>query len=103
MKFHVLLCKGALNCHKLSKEGEETLAASYQTVRRRVNAVKNGREETDDAPRIAAPPSAMDDRHVEQLESALESTRGISRTIAAEVRISPASVYLILTKSLEEK
>jgi hypothetical protein len=45
----------------------------------------------------------MDKRHVEQLDCVLESTRSISRTIATEVRISPAGVYLILTKSLGEK
>ena len=46
--FHVLLCKSALKCHVWSKEGVGTLAALYQTVRRWVNAVKIGREETDD-------------------------------------------------------
>jgi len=68
-----------------------------------VNAVKIGRKETDDNPRSSVPSSAMDERHVEQLETVLESMRSISRAIATEVRISPASVYLILTKSLGEE
>jgi len=61
-----------------------------------VNATKNGREKTDDASRSGASTSAMDERHVEQVKSVLECTYSISCTaIATEVRISPASVYLI--------
>jgi hypothetical protein len=42
-----------------------------------------------------------DERHVEQVQSVIKSTHSIScMAIATEVRISPATVYRILTSSL---
>jgi hypothetical protein len=52
IKFNVLLGKSALECYKSLKEGSETHAPSYETVRRCVNTIKNGREQTDDVPAI---------------------------------------------------
>jgi hypothetical protein len=69
-----------------------------------VNATKNGREKRNDASRIGASTSAMDECHVEQVKSILERTYSIScRAIVTEVRISPASVYLILINSLRKQ
>jgi hypothetical protein len=66
-----------------------------------MNAAKNCQEKTDDAPHSGAPTAVTDECHMEQLESVLEHMRSIScMTIATEVRISPASVYGILTTSL---
>jgi hypothetical protein len=66
-----------------------------------VNAIKNGQEETDDAPLIGAPTSATDERNMEQVKSVLEHTHSIMcMAIATEVRIFPANVYHILTNSL---
>jgi len=36
-----------------------------------MNAIKNGREKTDDAPRSIAPTMAMDERHKDQVKSVL--------------------------------
>jgi hypothetical protein len=44
IKFNVLLGKSALECYKLLKEGLGTHAPSYETVRRWVNFINNGRE-----------------------------------------------------------
>jgi hypothetical protein len=49
IKFHVLLGKSALECYKSLKEGLGTRTSSCETVWRWVNAIKNDREETDDA------------------------------------------------------
>ena len=54
IKFHVLLDKNALAYYK-SKESLGTQAPSYETVHQCVNAIKNGQEETDDAPLSGAP------------------------------------------------
>jgi hypothetical protein len=60
-----------------------------------VNVAKNGREETDDAPRSGVPSSATDERHVEQVTSVFERTRSISSTAnATEVGMLTANVYL---------
>jgi hypothetical protein len=65
------------------------------------DAIKNDREERDNNPRSAAPTMATDERHVKRVKCVLEGTRSTSCTaIATEVRISPASVYCILTNSL---
>jgi hypothetical protein len=62
-----------------------------------VNAIKNGREEKDDALRSAAPTSVMDEHHMEHVHS-------IScKATDMEVRISLASVYCILTISLGKR
>jgi transposase len=104
IKFNVLLGKSALECYKTLKEGLGTYAPSYETVCRWVNSIKNGREQTDDAPHSGAPTTATDECHVKQLKFVLEGTRSISCTaIATEVGISPASVYCILTNSLGER
>jgi hypothetical protein len=48
--------------------------------------------------------TATDERHMKQVKSVLEGTRRISCTaIATEVRISPASVYCILTNRLGKR
>jgi hypothetical protein len=66
-----------------------------------VNSIKNGLEETDDAPHSGTPTSVTDEFHMEQVESVHERMRCISCTgIATEDGISPASVYLIITNSL---
>jgi hypothetical protein len=92
IKFNVLLGKSALECYKSLKEGFGTRAPSY------------GREQTDDAPRSGAPTTVTDELHVNQVKFVLEGTRSISCTaIATEVRISPASVYRILTNSLGKR
>jgi len=66
-----------------------------------MKATKNDQEKTDDSPRSGAPTTETDECHMELVESVLEHTRSIScMTIAKEVRISPASVYGILTTSL---
>jgi len=54
-----------------------------------MNAVKEGREETDDAPRRVAPTSAKDEGRKEQVKSVLERRGSIScKAIATEVGIS---------------
>ena len=66
-----------------------------------MNAVKEGREETDDAPRRVAPTSAKDEGRKEQVKSVLERRGSIScKAIATEVGISWASVQRFLTNSL---
>jgi transposase len=104
IKFNVLLGKSALECYKSLKEGLGTHAPSYETVRRWVNFIKNGREQTDDTPRSAAPTTVTDELHVNQVKFVLEGTRSIScAAIATEVRNSPESVYRILTNSLGKR
>jgi len=100
IKFHVLLGKSALTYYK-SKESLGTHAPSNETVHQWVNVIKNGQEETDDAPLIGAPTSATDERNMEQVKSVLEHTHSIiCMATATQVRISPANVYHILTNSL---
>jgi len=66
-----------------------------------VNTIKNGREETDDAPHSGTPTSVTDEFHVEQVKPVLECTCSTSYTgIAKEDVTSPASIYLTLTNSL---
>jgi hypothetical protein len=101
IKFNVLLGKSALECYKSLKEGSGTHAPSYETVCRWVNFIKNGRKQTDDAPRSEAP---TDELHVNQVKFVLDGTCSISCTaIATEVGISPTSVYSILTNSLGKR
>lgn len=78
IKFLVLLDKSAVECCNVLKKGIETRYSSYETVRRWVNAIKNGREETDNASRSRTPTSAMDERLMEQVKSVLDSTCSIS-------------------------
>jgi hypothetical protein len=76
------------------------LAASYISFRRWTNVFKNGREETNYAPRSGAPTSTTEERHMKNAKSVLESTHIITSTaIVTEDGISPASVYCILTNS----
>jgi hypothetical protein len=104
IKFNVLLGKSDLECYMSLKEGLGTHTPSYETLRWWVNSIKNGREQTDEAPRSGAPTTATDERHLKQVKSVLEGTRSISCTaIATEVRISPVSVYRILTNSLGKR
>jgi hypothetical protein len=50
---------------------------------------------------VKLPTSATDECHMEQVKSVLECMCSILCTaVATEVRISPASVYCILTNSL---
>jgi len=66
-----------------------------------VKAIKNGREETGNAPHGGVPTSATDERHMEQVKSVLEHTHNISCTATVtEIAISSASVYRILTNGL---
>jgi len=69
-----------------------------------MNAIKNGPEERNDAPRSGAPTSATDERHMEQVKSVLEHTCSIfCMEIATEVTIFPASVCRILTSYLGKR
>jgi len=63
--------KSALECYKSLKEGFETHASSYETVHPWMNAIKNGREEADIAPRSIAPTMVLDEHHMEQVKSIL--------------------------------
>jgi len=96
-----VLDKRAIEFYKSMKEGLGTHSPSHETVCRLVNDIKNGWAETECALHCAAPTSVMHERHMEQVNSVLEYTCNIScKAIATEVRISPASVYCILTNSL---
>jgi hypothetical protein len=55
IKRYALLGKRALACYKLLKGSLGTHAASYETVHHWVNVIKNGQEETDNAPPSGAP------------------------------------------------
>jgi hypothetical protein len=55
IKFLLLLGKIALKCCKVLKKGIGTRDPSYEIVRLWVNAIKNGREETDNASRSRIP------------------------------------------------
>jgi hypothetical protein len=69
-----------------------------------VNAIKNGWEEKDNAPRGTVPTSGIDEGHKEQVKSFLEHMHSISCMAAAkQVRISAASFYSILTISLGKR
>jgi hypothetical protein len=72
IKFHMLLGKSALECYRSLKEGFGTHASSCETDCWWVNAIKNGREETDDASHSSAPTSVTDECHMEQVKSVLE-------------------------------
>jgi len=86
------------------KESLGTQAPSYKTVCLWVNTIKNGPKEIDDAPHSGPPTSAMDEHHMEQVKSVLEHTCSIlCMAIATEVKISPASVCLILISSLGKR
>jgi hypothetical protein len=66
-----------------------------------MNAVKNGREERDVVPRMAAPKSAKDESHREKVKPVLELRCSISRkVIATEVGISSENVQPILSNIL---
>jgi hypothetical protein len=66
-----------------------------------VNTIKNGWEETDNAPHSEIPTSVTDGRHMEQVKSVQEQTNSIScMGIAIKEGISPARAYFILTNSL---
>jgi hypothetical protein len=66
-----------------------------------VGAIKNGREETDDASHSGALTLVTDEHHTEQVKSVCERMCIIScMAFATEVGISPASVYHILANSL---
>jgi len=94
------LGKNALSYYK-SKESLGTHTPSYETVHQWVNAIKNGQEETDDAPLSGAPTSATDECNMEQVKSVLEHMHSIiCMAVATEVRICPANVYHILINSL---
>ena len=100
IKFHGVLDKRARECYMSLKEGLGTHSPSHETVCRWVNDIKNGWAEKEYVLHCAAPTSVMDEQ-VEQVKSVLEYTCNIScKAIATEVRISPASVYCILTNSL---
>jgi len=61
------LGKSTLEYYTSMKEGLGTCAPSYETACWRVNAIRNGQEETGDAPHGGAPALAMDERHMEQV------------------------------------
>jgi transposase len=66
------------------QEGSRLLhVPSQETVRRWVDAIKNGREETDVASSSGAPTSATDEGHMEKVKSVLERTHTISRMATA--------------------
>jgi len=69
-----------LECYKWLKESLGSHVSSYETVPRWVSAIKNGREETDDASRSAATSSATDERHKEKVKFVLERTHGIGES-----------------------
>jgi hypothetical protein len=50
IKFHVCWVKVLSECYNSLKEGFETHVSSYETVHPWMNAIKNGREEADNAP-----------------------------------------------------
>jgi hypothetical protein len=86
------------------KEGLGTHAPSYETVRQWVNFIKNGREQTDDAPRTGGPTTASNELHMNQVKFVIKGLHSISSTtIATDVGISPASVYRILSNSLGKR
>jgi len=66
-----------------------------------VISIKNGLEKTDDGHHCGTPTSVTDEFPMEQVKSVREHMPSISCTgIVIEDRISPASVYLIITNSL---
>jgi len=69
-----------------------------------VNSIKNGREETDDAPHGGTPTSVTDEFHMEHVKPVREHMHSIScMGIAIEDEISPASVYFIFSNSLGKR
>jgi hypothetical protein len=69
-----------------------------------MNSIKNGQEETDDAPHSGTSTSVTDEFHMEQVKSVHEHMHSISCIgISIGDGISPASVYLILTYSLGKR
>jgi len=84
------------------KEGSGTHAPSCETACLWVNVIKNGWEQTDNAPNSEALTKAMDKHYMKEGKSVLERTCSISSTAkVTEVRISPVSVYSILANSLK--
>ena len=105
-----MLGKSALERYMSLRESLGTYTPSYEAVRRWVNTIKNGWEETDDDSRSGAPTSVMDKCHMEKVESVPECMHRISCTamvtevrtslaIVTEVRTSLASVNRILPNS----
>jgi hypothetical protein len=57
-----------------------------------VKAIKNGQEETGDAPHSGGPTSATDEHHMEQVKSVLECMHSTSCTATVtKIGISPAT------------
>jgi len=79
----------------------DTMLLPVKLFADRINVIKNGHKESNDASHSGASTLAMDECHMEQVKSVFECMHSIScMAIPAEVRISPAGVYHIFTNSL---
>lgn len=101
IKFHVLLGRSPHEIHAVMQEALGDASPSYETIRRWVLSIREGKEDLDDEPRSGRPASAHSDDLVTKLEAAVREDRRITvRQLSDALGVSTGSVHSMLTEKI---
>lgn len=104
IKFHVLLKRNATEIHQIMTDALGEVCPSYETIRRWVNAILQGKTDVGDECRSGRPVSASTADIVEKIEELLQEDRRITtRQIAYALDISKDTAHHILTDTLGKR
>ena len=104
IKFHLLLGKSPMEIHQVMEQALQEFCPSYETIRRWVVAIREGKEDLDDEARTGRPVNATSPDVEEKVAAAVRQDRRLTtRQMSQMVGVSHNSVHKILTENLGKR
>lgn len=104
IKFHLLLGKSAMEIHQIMQQALQGFSPSYETVRRWVVVIREGKEDLEDEARSGRPLTATSPDVVDKVADAVQQDRRLTtRQLSEMVGVSHNSVHKILTENLGKR
>lgn len=104
IKFYVLLNKSPTEIHEIMRQGLQDSCPSYETIRRWVVAIREGKEDLDDEDRSGRPITAKTEDVVKKVDDAVQQDRRLTtRQLSEMVGVSHNTIHKILTEELGKR
>ena len=104
IKFHLLLRKLPLEIHQVMQAALQDLCPCYETIRKWVVAIREGKEDLEDEARSGRPVTATSQDVVQKVADAIHQYRRLTtRQLSEMVEVSHNSIYKVLTETLNKR
>ena len=104
IKFHLLLGKSPVEIHQVMQAALQEFCPCYETIRKWLVAIRDGKEDVEDEARSGRPVTATSPDVVQTVVDAIHEDRRLTtRQFSEMARVSHNSIHKTLTETLNKR